>query len=226
MYTVIDLFTGAGGLTYGFKYQIKHNQFYNREQFQFLFANEINLNAVKTFQYNFPDIKMLPCSISNINERYLKENNIEVSDVDVVIGGPPCQAFSTIGKRNKNDERHSFFKEYARILEQFKPKIFLFENVLGILSFKNSGNKKVFDLIQEEFLKLGYRLEYKVLNAQNYGIPQMRKRVFISKLYEHNPNISDLNKIKPEEIPDNLIKNEGVLFGYVKNTRDFSHGMN
>ena len=134
---VIDLFSGAGGLTFGFKKKIYKNKFVEDDRFEFLFANEFDPFAVQTFKKNFPDIKMFEEDIANINLEYLDNNKVDVKDVDLIIGGPPCQSFSTVGKR-QYDNRAKMYREYRRIISIAQPKMFIFENVLGLLSMNDT----------------------------------------------------------------------------------------
>lgn len=162
--TVVELFAGVGGLSYGFT----HN-----DNFKVLLANEYNQDIAKAYSLNHPDVKMIICDIKDVSEELLKK---ELSScVDVVVGGPPCQSYSTLGKR-KNDDRANLYKEYCRILKIIQPKMFLFENVTGILSM-NNGN--LFKEIQKCFEEIGYQLKYKVLNAADYGVPEIRERVIL-----------------------------------------------
>lgn len=185
MIKVIDLFSGAGGLTYGFKNIIENNQFVESDEFEILCANEIDSNAARAFKLNFPNIPMLNCSISEINKTYLKKNKINYADVDLVIGGPPCQSFSTVGKR-QYDERAIMYQEYRRVLSFVKPKVFLFENVTGLLTMKNDKKQPVLDDIKKSFkdfsdfsIDLSYEIHETVLNAKYFGVPQNRERVFL-----------------------------------------------
>ena len=93
----------------------------------------------------------------------------------MIVGGPPCQSYSTLGKR-KLDDRANLFMQYKRILSILKPKAFIFENVVGILSIDNG---KLFKNVQVEFEKLGYIIKHRVLNAVDYGVPQLRERVIL-----------------------------------------------
>lgn len=165
MYNVVDLFSGVGGLSYGFA---------RLPQFNIIMANEIEKDISIAYSLNHPDVAMLNCDISEINADILK-NLIGTKDVDLIIGGPPCQSYSTLGKRQL-DERANLFVQYKRILEILNPIAFVFENVVGILSM-NKG--KLFEQIKREFSSLGYELKYKVMNAANYGVPQHRERVFL-----------------------------------------------
>ena len=162
--TVVDLFAGVGGLSYGFA----HN-----DNFKVILANEYEKDIAKAYSLNHPDVKMLDCDIRDLTEEILnKEITIQV---DIVVGGPPCQSYSTLGKR-QNDDRAHLFEEYCRILKILKPKMFLFENVTGILSMNNG---KLFKDVQECFKNIGYELKYKVLNAADYGVPEIRERVIL-----------------------------------------------
>lgn len=131
---IIDLFSGAGGLTFGFYYNLVAGEFRRRPNIEFVFASEYNPQAVEAFKRNYPDVNMIAGDI-----RDLTDDKIELyqynRDVDIIIGGPPCQSFSTIGER-KYDSRAKLLNQYLRILEKVMPKMFLFENVKGILSMR------------------------------------------------------------------------------------------
>ena len=207
---IIDLFSGAGGLTFGFNYKLTDQGFVLRDEYEHIFANEFDVNAVKAFRMNYPNSNMIEGDIRNITDNMLTEY-IATSDVDIIIGGPPCQSFSTVGQR-KYDDRAKLSNEYLRILEKVKPKMFLFENVKGILSMKeifyktdDNGNilyeevkchrgeneftKKepiidsygelVIEKLKKEFDKMGYTIYVKTLCAADFGVPQIRERVFI-----------------------------------------------
>lgn len=161
---VVDLFAGVGGLSYGFA----HN-----DNFQLILANEYDKDIAKAYSLNHPNVKMLTCDIRDLTEEILKEEL--PLQIDIVIGGPPCQSYSTLGKR-QNDERAHLFEEYCRILTILKPKMFLFENVTGILSMNNG---KLFENVQTCFQDIGYELKYKVLNAADFGVPEIRERVIL-----------------------------------------------
>ena len=207
---IVDLFSGAGGLTFGFYYKIQNEAFIRNESNTFVFANEYDKQASKTFINNYPTINMINCDIKDLTEERIREL-VGDESVDIVIGGPPCQSFSTVGQR-RFDDKAKLYQEYFRILDIIRPKMFLFENVKGLLSmrevfyktdedgniiYKYSENKdktslkprkrpvvdhygnKIIDIITNEFKDLGYTIEYKVLNAVNYGVPEYRERVFI-----------------------------------------------
>lgn len=207
---IVDLFSGAGGLTFGFYYRLWNNRFVRNRKNTFVFANEYNKSAAEAFSANYPDIKMLNCDIKDMTERDIQEL-IGKEPVDIIIGGPPCQSYSTIGQR-RYDDKAKLYKEYYRVIDLIRPGIFLFENVKGLLSmreifykkdkngnvlFKDTNTKektsikprkkpvvdhygnKIIDNIIKQFRELGYRIEYKTLNAVNFGVPEYRERVFI-----------------------------------------------
>ena len=136
---IIDLFSGAGGLTFGFYYRIKQNKFVRNRKNSFVFANEIDEYAAEAFEANFPDIKMLNEDIKLLTKDRI-EKLIGDEPVDLIIGGPPCQSFSTVGQR-VFDEKATLYEEYLRILSIAKPKVFLFENVKGMLSMRETFYK-------------------------------------------------------------------------------------
>ena len=134
-YKIVDLFSGAGGLTFGFYYKLVNGQFVKREDVEFVFANEYAPQAVKAFRKNYgDDIPMIAGDICDITNEEI-DKRLRGKEVDVIIGGPPCQSFSTVGQR-KYDDRAKLSHQYLRLLEKIKPKMFLFENVKGILSMR------------------------------------------------------------------------------------------
>jgi DNA (cytosine-5)-methyltransferase 1 len=188
---IVDLFSGAGGLTFGFYYSLKDGKFVKNENCEIVFANEKDHSAAKAFSLNFPDIKMLNCDIKALKENIVN-TLIGSGDIDLIIGGPPCQSFTTIGKRIY-DDRARLYQEYIRMLKIIRPKMFIFENVKGILSMKDGANHSVMDRIVARFKKisddLGYNVVHRTLNAVEYGIPQYRERVFMVGI-RNDQNIS------------------------------------
>lgn len=172
-YTVLDLFAGVGGLSYGFM---------QYSEFVVVAANEIDPDIAEAYRTNHPNVNMLVCGIETITPAML-ERACGGKKIDVVVGGPPCQSYSTAGKREM-DGRANLFKEYKRVLEILKPRAFIFENVRGILSMDEG---KLFQRIQEEFRGIGYELRYKVLDAADYGVPQHRERVILVGFRGANP---------------------------------------
>jgi len=177
MIEVVDLFSGAGGLTFGFQNTIKNNKFVSRNDFNIRFANEFNHDAAEA--------TMIEEDIANIDEHFLKSKGISSKRVDLVIGGPPCQSFSTVGKR-QYDKRAKMYREYRRILSFIQPKMFVFENVFGLLTMKNEQNGPIIRNVKESFNDLssfgdvsGYDVFTKLINAKDFGVPQNRERVFL-----------------------------------------------
>lgn len=165
---IIDIFSGVGGLSYGFA----HN-----DNFNIIAANEILPNMAKAYALNHPTVRVYNENIQSFNSAKIKTDiGVDAREVDIIVGGPPCQAYSTAGKRLINDPRGSLFQEYYRILNEFAPSLFVFENVKGILSMQG-GN--LFKTIITLFESLGYKIQYKLLNAADYGVPQIRERVVI-----------------------------------------------
>ena len=128
---------------------------------------------------------MIEDDIANIDESFLKSIGISSKGVDLVIGGPPCQSFSTVGKR-QYDKRAKMYREYRRILSFIQPKMFVFENVYGLLTMKNEQNGPIIRNVKESFNDLssfgdvsGYNVYTKLINAKDFGVPQNRERVFL-----------------------------------------------
>lgn len=163
---VVSLFSGGGGLDLGFQ----------KSGYDIIWAIDNNENAVSTYKENLGSHIVL----GDINSIHIED----IPHGDVVIGGPPCQSFSLAGKRNVEDERGQLVWRYIHIIEHIRPKAFVFENVTGLLSAKNSEGKKIVELLKEAFRNLGYDVEMKVLNSADYGIPQRRKRVLIVGLMD------------------------------------------
>lgn len=165
MYNIMDLFAGVGGLSYGFS---------RLPEFRVVAANEIDPDIARAYSLNHPDVKVINRNIGEMTEECLREV-LGDTRIDVVVGGPPCQSYSTLGKRQL-DDRANLFLQYKRVLGILQPKAFVFENVTGILSM---NKKALFQEVQREFTELGYQLKYRVLNAVDYGVPQQRERVIL-----------------------------------------------
>ncbi|MBP5784398.1 MAG: DNA (cytosine-5-)-methyltransferase, partial [Methanobrevibacter sp.] len=188
---VISLFSGAGGMDLGFI----------QAGFNIIWANDIFPEAIETYKKNigkhivYGDIRMI------------KSSDIP-DNPDVIIGGFPCQGFSIANtKRSMEDERNFLYKEMLRIIKDKKPKMFVAENVKGLLSMDDG---KVIKKIKDDFSSLGYYVEAKLLNAAEYGVPQQRERVVIignrinksitypaKTNYFPNDKKADKNKLKP-----------------------------
>lgn len=160
---IADLFAGVGGLSQGFI----------SKGFEVEFAIEYDKDIAKSYQLNHPKTKVYDKDISIIDLNELKNNH---QNIDVIVGGPPCQGFSQKGKRlSINDERNFYFKKFIETVEVFKPKYFVLENVPNILTTANGFFKKE---IINGFEELGYKVNAKTLNAADFGVPQNRKRAF------------------------------------------------
>jgi DNA (cytosine-5)-methyltransferase 1 len=219
---VIDLFCGVGGLSYSFS----HN-----DNFEIVAANDILPKMAKAYELNHPGVKVYTDDIKNFNTKLIKKDlGLGPKDIDIIIGGPPCQAYSTVGKRLIDDPRGKLFQEYYRVLEEFKPKFFVFENVKGLISMQKG---ELLETIIKLFESLGYKVQYKILNAADYGAPQIRERVIIigSKLASdfkypapthQNPEFKKQNILKPyltlgEAIGDlPFIKSNAESFEYAR----------
>lgn len=158
--TVVSLFSGCGGLDLGFK----------NAGFEVIWANDFFPEAVETYKKNIGDHIVLG-DITKIPSSEIPDN------FDVLLGGFPCQGFSIANKnRSMEDERNFLYKQMLRIVKDKQPKFFVAENVKGLLSMERG---KIIQIIVQDFKKLGYEVEYKLLNASEYGVPQNRQRVVI-----------------------------------------------
>jgi len=163
----ISLFAGAGGCSLGFK----------NAGFNIIYATDIDNKAVETYKKNFPETRSECRDINDIDfGQLLHELNLHPGELDMLIGGPPCQGFSTAGTRFWDDPRNHLLKQYIRALEIVKPKWFMMENVEGLLTTKKG--EYVYETIKA-FIRLGYNIRLEKIYSQEYGIPQRRKRVII-----------------------------------------------
>lgn len=166
-YTAIDLFAGAGGLAEGFR----------QAGFRCLVANDFDKSAGETFAAAFPEAQFIPGPIQDISHaKMLDVAGLKRGELDVLVGGPPCQAFSIYNhQRGMHDERSGMFREYLRIVKGLLPRAVVMENVTGITSIEEG---KAVDEIHAALKKLGYSVEHRVLKAEEYGVPQERRRIF------------------------------------------------
>ena len=213
---IIDLFCGAGGLSKGFE----------EAGYSVEFAIDMWDDAVKTYNHN-PNNNTAKCiDINNITDEELLKLHGKIAGV---IGGPPCQGFSTVGTRNVEDPRNQLYLQYYRVVEKIRPEFFVIENVKGLLTLAKGAFKE--DIL-ERFSKLGYTVTYKLLNASDYGVPQNRQRVFFvglkNKKFEF-PKSFDYKVSTSEAISDlpsledfkNYSKNykTGAISDYAKQMR-------
>ena len=170
MYNYIDLFSGAGGLTLGF----------DNENFNNVFSIEYDENFAKTYHRNFADHNLIIKDIRDVSKNELLKNT-NGQEIDIVIGGPPCQGFSiagNIGRTFVDDPRNKLFKEFVRVVDVIRPKIFMMENVAAMAThLKGETIKEIVKCFEKT--GQGYNVKWKVINTVNYGIPQERRRIII-----------------------------------------------
>jgi DNA (cytosine-5)-methyltransferase 1 len=165
--TVISTFAGCGGSSLG----------YSMAGFREVLAVEWDDNAVETFRLNFPDVPVYHGDIAKLSvEDTLARTGLAVGELDVFDGSPPCQGFSTAGKRAIDDPRNGLFREYVRLLRGLQPRAFVMENVSGMVKGKM---KLVFAEILRELKACGYRVSAQLLNAAYFGVPQNRQRMIL-----------------------------------------------
>jgi DNA (cytosine-5)-methyltransferase 1 len=186
--TLIDLFCGAGGLSLGF-YQ---------EGFRIELANDIEKVCTETYKFNHPDVppeKIICGDVKEVVDNIFK--HIENKKVDIIIGGPPCQSFSMANRqRIIDDPRNMLYKHFVRAVEKVKPKLFLMENVKGMLP--------VAEQVKEDFENIGYKVHYHVFNSKDYSVPQNRERlIFVG---------SAIDGVSPNDIIMDMIKHKSNTF--------------
>jgi DNA (cytosine-5)-methyltransferase 1 len=171
-YSVVSLFSGCGGIDFGFKGGFNYlNKFYEKNNFDLIFANDIDKSACETYFHNFGH--------SPLNKDIREVKLDEIPKADIVLGGFPCQDFSLSGKRKGlNSQRGQLYLEMKRIVDYLKPKIFVAENVDGIRTSKHDDGSAL-EKILNDFRSIGYNVKYEVLNAADYEVPQTRIRVII-----------------------------------------------
>jgi DNA (cytosine-5)-methyltransferase 1 len=186
---VVDLFSGCGGLSFGLE----------KAGFNVVLGIDNWDESLLTFKHNHPHAEVLEADISKV-----KGNNIRKlvgnKKIDLIVGGPPCQGFSLSGPRKFYDKRNRLYLDFVRIVRELNPRAFVIENVPGLAALFGG---KVKDRIIEEFSKMGYKVEAKVLNASDYGVPQNRRRIIFvglkgKKVFEFpKPTHFDGNGVSP-----------------------------
>ena len=214
--TVIDLFSGAGGMTLGFE----------DAGFENVFSIDSEESFCNTYSSNFPKHLLLRCKIESLTKKKIGDL-LKGRSVDVVIGGPPCQGFSmagNIGRKFVNDPRNHLFKEFSRIVNIVRPKIFIMENVARLYSH-NKGKTRT--EIINEFESIGYKVDCRILHSEDYGVPQKRARVFFvgNRLGINNmfPNPQVKTYISIEKAIGNLPKLEAGEFSLIPNHEAMNH---
>lgn len=200
---IIDLFSGVGGLSYGFKHLGS----------DIVLANELDKNISESYSFNHPETKMINLPIQDLL-KHIEDNNISVPKINGVVGGPPCQGFSAAGKRHRknfiDDPRNYLFRDYINVIKHFNPDFFVMENVPGFLTM-NEG--EIFQEVKDTFSNPDifvdgiYHLSYAVVNAYDVGVPQTRKRLIVCGTKKPSFNLKE--KIE-EYIKDNDIKKTTV----------------
>jgi len=207
----LDLFSGAGGLSEGFIQAgfdpVAHVECDSAACYTLKTRTAYHWLKEKNSLHSYDDYinnkisredfyKLIPPSVTNsiINDEISNERindifthidkNLDGKKLDLIIGGPPCQAYSIVGRsRDKNkmqgDKRNYLFIFYADFLKKYKPKYFIFENVIGLLSARDENNNSYFHNMRQLFSDVGYQTEYKVISAEKYGVPQSRKRIIL-----------------------------------------------
>lgn len=164
-YNLIDLFCGCGGFSKGFQ----------QAGYNIRLGIDLWKDATVTYKYNFPKAVVLNEDIVTVDgKRILEITNMHKDEVDVIIGGPPCQGFSVSGKRLIDDERNKLYKNFVRIVSELQPKVFVMENVPGLVRLFNGAFGPQ---VMEDFVNIGYQVKMKILSSDNYGVPQKRVRV-------------------------------------------------
>lgn len=162
----VDLFCGAGGFTEGLR---------KAGDYRTVLAVDFDKQAIDTFSHNHPDVNAICADIASIDAQRLRTLT-DCQVIDVVVGGPPCQGFSLAGPRVPDDPKNRLFKEFVRVVSLLKPRVFIFENVTGLVSMQGG---LVLEAICNEFSNIGYELSHSILNAAEYGVPQARPRFIL-----------------------------------------------
>jgi len=167
-YKILDLFSGAGGFSCGFD---------RLDQFETVLATDFDAAALETFQANFPDAKVIHGDITDNKIKDQIINEAKTLGVNMVIGGPPCQGFSNKGKKlGLKDPRNFLFQEFLHIVKNVKPDVFIMENVRTMVT---AADRYFIKAIKKEFEDIGYIVNYDILSAYDFGVPQRRERAFV-----------------------------------------------
>ena len=203
-FNFIDLFSGCGGFSAGLE-QAGH---------KCVLGVDFNQDAIDTFAKNHPHAQAVCTDIHKLSKKKI-EKLINLEKVDMVVGGPPCQGFSTVGAGKVEDERNSLFKQFLRIVKLAEPKVILFENVTGILANKN---RFVLESIFKSFEKLGYQMSAEVLSADDFNVPSRRKRTIIMGVKGAEPcfpvTAEKLNKITVKQAFKKLKSSSGKIYNH------------
>ena len=185
----IDLFCGCGGLSKGFELAGT----------KILLGCDQDKNFMKTWKNNHKGIPILGSLTENKTKELIiseVKKKLKNKKLDMIVGGPPCQGFSTAGWRLDSDDRNKLWNEYLDLVKKIKPKYFLIENVVGLLTSTNES-KNVVENMKNAFSKIGYNFKYKKIESQFLGVPQIRKRIFI---------FGALKDLEMPDYPDEFVK--------------------
>ncbi|MDQ7073971.1 MAG: DNA cytosine methyltransferase [Gammaproteobacteria bacterium] len=167
---VFDLFCGTGGFSKGLENS-------HKADFDVAFGIDLLETSVETFKLNHKNAVGLSKDIRSVRRSEVEQlTGIKKGSLDVLVGGPPCQGFSSIRpfrSSNDDDPRNTLFEEYASFVNYFRPKVFILENVVGLATHKNG---LTLEIMQECFKAIGYETDWKLLNAAHFGVPQKRER--------------------------------------------------
>lgn len=170
-FRVMDLFCGTGGFSKGFE---------NEGHFEVVFGIDLLRVAIETFRLNHPNALGVASDIRSIQPPKVSHwLDIRCGDIDVIIGGPPCQGFSSIRPHRSSsaeDPRNSLFQNFATYVAYFRPKVFVLENVVGLATY---GNGDTLDRMQETLERFGYSVDWRIINAAHFGVPQKRERLIM-----------------------------------------------
>lgn len=198
---VLDLFAGAGGFSLGFRLA----------GCEIIGAIEIDKWAAETFAYNHPNSPVIQADMATITEDDIKEL-CKNKKPTIVLGGPPCQGYSVCRKNagDPKDPRNNLFKELVRVASIFEPELLIMENVPNAINARTNSKEKVIDILNKELTEMGYYVYVKILQSTDYGIPQIRKRLFVIA--------SKTNLANPFPSPTHLAidYNKPSLFNYLK----------
>ncbi len=202
--TLVSLFAGCGGSSLGYK----------AAGFDVRLAVEWDDEAVATYRDNFPHTPIYDGNIAALTgEEALRLASVD-QELDVLDGSPPCQGFSTAGKRRMGDSRNRLFEEYVRLLEVFRPKAFIMENVSGLVKGKM---RIIFAEMTAALKASGYRVCCRLLNAWWYGVPQDRRRLIWVGMREDlglEPGHPEPTRRKPVSVTEALVRPDGIARGY------------
>ena len=211
MLRVIDLFCGAGGLSEGFRLA----------GFKIIGGVDFNKDAINTFNKNFKEARGVCANLLDISEEDIKNNFSDFLDADIIIGGPPCQGFSSANRyyREEDDERNRLFFEFVKFVDLINPKVVVIENVRGIITSNNGIAKK---RIYEIFEQRGYNVTHNIMDASEYGVPQRRLRNFFVITKDFKFDFELIKKIQAETVKDAI----GELYDYESHTTEEEFTLN